>query len=932
MKIQLLSALLFVAQMFVAQDEKRTEAIEMHPIEYAQLKQEGRLLVHYEYRVGTTNKQFFKPNTKINAITATPCDQVPYSGVPLTFSSQDDANAVVSIPFNFCFYGVNYTSCVVSTNGNIQFSTNSTAFSSTGFPSATVNMIAPFWSDCYITSGASVKVDMYSTRMVITWDSVGYYNSHNDKTNSFQCILTDGTDAILPAGKNVGFFYKKMQWTTGDASNGISGFPNPTVTPHIPATIGINQGNGIDYTLIGKFDAPGNAYDGPSGNNDGVSWLNGKRFYFNACTPVGSNAEPVSSDIGYCDTIKVCGNDSLIFSSKFLGPEVAQTINVSVNAPTLSGALTYSVAQGNGMSDLNVMINGASAANGYHFVTVTATDNGIPPQSTSYNMVINVDHTSVNSSSVSIAVNPMSGICPGQTFTATANFSGPAPDSFNWNNGSASAVTTYTLMSSSDSLTFLTINTSGCNKTIMSHVHVNPVPTAAIIGNTTFCGPQGSTTVLTASNTANYLAQGPYSFTWTGSGFAGSVVTQTIDATQGNYSVTVINNYNCSSSTAANVVMNIQPQFTISPTYTLTSIGGVVNFDVSLESSSPASCGLGTTNCIVSNTFQVGVGTTTTAAAVTTPYDGLWESAIHQYLVNASELTAAGVQPGKLSSLAFNIISINGGTTTYENFNIKLKCTSDTVLANATMDQTSLIEVFPATTVSVTTGWNTYDFPQPYLWDGTSNILVSVCFFNPNWGGSNVVEYTNVGYNSCRHADQDGTSICGNLAGEAISQNRPNIRFGNCSAIADPNDYTYTWMPTTGLSDPSIKNPVLTVNGTQVYTVTVTHTNTPGCSGIVTTTVDVPTGISTLSVLESSVFVYPNPNNGKFEISLSGYEISNEKLSLQISNTLGQIVYTSMITNSKTNLNLDGFTNGVYVITITNDRKEKVVKKIIIQH
>jgi len=140
----------------------------------------------------------------------TPCDAIPYVGTQLTFNgSLDDATESIALPFDFCFYGVNYTSCNVSINGNIQFSTNSTAFTSTGFPSTTVNMIAPFWSDAYRTSGGSVKIDMYATRMVVSWDSMGYFSNHNDLTNSFQCVITDGLDGILPPGKNVGFYYKK---------------------------------------------------------------------------------------------------------------------------------------------------------------------------------------------------------------------------------------------------------------------------------------------------------------------------------------------------------------------------------------------------------------------------------------------------------------------------------------------------------------------------------------------------------------------------------------------------------------------------------------------------------------------------------------------------------------------------------------------------
>ena len=39
-----------------------------------------------------------------------------------------------------------------------------------------------------------------------------------------------------------------------------------------PATVGVNHGNGVDFFQIGLFDHAGNDYDGPGGNNDGVSF------------------------------------------------------------------------------------------------------------------------------------------------------------------------------------------------------------------------------------------------------------------------------------------------------------------------------------------------------------------------------------------------------------------------------------------------------------------------------------------------------------------------------------------------------------------------------------------------------------------------------------------------------------------------------------
>lgn len=140
------------------------------------------------------------------------------------------------------------------------------AFSAGGFPagpsSSTGNdtiMIAPFWADVDTRAGGAVYYSLSPTHLIVKWEAVGYYSQHIDKTNTFQLIITDGTDPILPANSTIALCYGDMQWTTGDASGGIGGLGG------IPATAGINKGNGIDYFQLGRFDATSSMYDGPAG-------------------------------------------------------------------------------------------------------------------------------------------------------------------------------------------------------------------------------------------------------------------------------------------------------------------------------------------------------------------------------------------------------------------------------------------------------------------------------------------------------------------------------------------------------------------------------------------------------------------------------------------------------------------------------------------
>jgi hypothetical protein len=196
------------------------------------------------------------------------------------FYSDDGSTASLTLPFTFCFYGTNENFFFINNNGNVSFDTPYSSFTSTGFPISGTPMLAPFWADVDTRGGniGSVWMKTAANHVIIIWDEVGYYNIHGDKRNTFELIITDGTDPLIGVGNNVAFSYDLMQWTTGDASGGVGGFGG------IPATVGVNKGDGVMYALVGRFDNGTALYDGPGGANDGVAYLTGKLFTFDACS------------------------------------------------------------------------------------------------------------------------------------------------------------------------------------------------------------------------------------------------------------------------------------------------------------------------------------------------------------------------------------------------------------------------------------------------------------------------------------------------------------------------------------------------------------------------------------------------------------------------------------------------------------------------
>jgi len=360
--------------------------------EYNQLKLEGRLNDVPKEKIGkyvnTLNLGNFIPmsNPGVSNLTSG-CLQTLDSSYTLALPSCDDgSSSLISIPFNFCFYGTNENSFYINNNGNISFGTSYSTYSSDSFPNINFIMIAPFWADVDTrgTGGGAVYYKVTSTYAIIKWSYVGYYGSQTDKLNDFQLIISNGTDPIISGGNNVAFCYGDMQWTTGSASGGTAGFGGT------PATVGSNRGNGTDYIQFGRFDHAGVDYDGPFGNADGISYLDNQSFIFNTCVAT-SNIPPIASN-SFNDTIQICVNDTFPFNLSFLSPEQTQITATVIDSTDIDGFQLFSNTDGN-VSEITGNFYATQNNIGVNTIVFTATDNGTPPLSTIVTVNFNVTLT-----------------------------------------------------------------------------------------------------------------------------------------------------------------------------------------------------------------------------------------------------------------------------------------------------------------------------------------------------------------------------------------------------------------------------------------------------------------------------------------------------------------------------------------------------------
>lgn len=299
-------------------------------------------------------------------------------------NGDDGSYGPVALPFGFYLYGQTYTSAYININGSISFGNYVTTFSSSAFPTSGPSLVAPFWADVDLRGGNAtqniVQYKVTPTALYVNWTNVGYYNQQTDKLNTFQAIITDGTDPVVPNGANVSFCYGTMEWTTGSASFGTNGFGGT------PATVGANKGDGTNYIQFGRFDHAGTDYDGPFGGADGIGWLTGKYFTFGTSQSTG-NVPPVVTGQSVCDSITVCTDQLTQLSVDFLSPEPDQTTTPTSDAATLSNYTVVSTTIGLN-ANIVTEFTPTIADTGYHDVYFYGTDDGNPVMTSTLHIVV----------------------------------------------------------------------------------------------------------------------------------------------------------------------------------------------------------------------------------------------------------------------------------------------------------------------------------------------------------------------------------------------------------------------------------------------------------------------------------------------------------------------------------------------------------------
>ncbi|NVN96153.1 MAG: T9SS type A sorting domain-containing protein [Bacteroidetes bacterium] len=199
-----------------------------------------------------------------------------------------------------------------------------------------------------------------------------------------------------------------------------------------------------------------------------------------------------------------------------------------------------------------------------------------------------------------------------------------------------------------------------------------------------------------------------------------------------------------------------------------------------------------------------------TAFGTYTPFCHTYGGSKTQYLFTAAELTSANIKAGSINGLSLFVTAMG---ITYNGFYIQIGNTTLTNFTSTANILGGLTTVYNSASLTPTVGTNSYTFSTPFIWDGTSNIVISLSWSNTNGGGSSATvkvdpttNYSSQGYNKDNETSANMLAFTGSVAGSgtlSTSQNRPQIRFNYtpiCSSARSTVSVIYSAPPILSLS------------------------------------------------------------------------------------------------------------------------------------
>lgn len=501
---------------------------------------------------------------------------------------------------------------------------------------------------------------------------------------------------------------------------------------------------------------------------------------------------------------------------------------------TAAGATSYSWS--NGLGTGNPVTTSPATSTTY---TVTGTNGGCT-SSASAAITVSAGPPVL----ISYSVNP---ICAGSSTTLTAS----GATSYTWSGGlgttaaisvSPATTTTYTV----------TGNTAGCTASTTFIVNVNPLPNVSITASPNPICAGGSSTLTAAGGTTYSWSSG----LGTGNPVTVSPLVNTIYSVTGT-SAGCTGSANITVTVGSTIGVTITPSpATICPgaSSTLTAAGGATySWSGGLGTGNPVTVtpastttysvtGTSAAGCTGSTTAIVSLSTNPTVSATATPAticqggsSSLSGSGASTYTWSGGLAAGSPVTAGPATTTTYTVTGTSAAGCTGTG-SVTLNVAP--VTANAGSD---VIQGACASSTNALNGTGTGTAPLSYSWLPTTG-LSNPAIANPVADPSVTTTYTLTVTNGTGCTATDNilvtvNTVTANAGANGNTGACPSSTYNLSGSSTGIAPITYTWTPGTGLSNPSIANPVADPAATTNYTLTVSDTY--GCTASDAATVNV---------------------------------------------------------------------------------------------
>ncbi len=600
----------------------------------------------------------------VNSIPHNP--PIPYNqpGTGVSIGTDDVWSPAITLPFNFCFYGVNYTQILVGSNGNLSFNvanaggycpwSYSATCPSTTLATLPAGNIFGVYHDIDPSVCGNIKWNLVGTSpcriFVVSFDQICQF-SCTSITSRHMMVLYETTNAID--------VYVESKPTCGgwNSGNALIGIQNPAGTAGITPP-GRNTGAWTVSTPEAWRFLPNGApiYT--------LEWLEGVNVIGTtaAVSVCPSTATTYTARATYtrCDGTTVVEEDQVIVNPANTGLLLTQNTNTPASCGQSNGS--FSVTASGGTPNYTYSIDNITYQPGSTFGGLPV-GNYVAYVQDAAGCVSTLNTAIIDASTLSLAINQVQNVLCNGTTTGSINSiatGGTAPYSFSINGGAISNSGSFTNLPAGN-YTILVTDNSGCTY-LADTLITEPTPLSlAEIGTiNSMCNlPNGSLEVSASGGVSPFTYSIDNGITTQNNGVFGSI-------NASNYTVLVTDNNGCQNSLLVTVNADNAPTISVvsntnvscfngtNGSVTVTAVGGALPYSFSLNGG-PIQAGTQFTN-LVSGTYNLSVTDgngciSTTSVIITQPVLLSATASANQTICEGTTVTITN--------------TVNGGTSPY---------------------------------------------------------------------------------------------------------------------------------------------------------------------------------------------------------------------------------------------------------------------------